>query len=491
MSTEAIRLVRKEGKDVCQALRKEFYLNFSGQKSKTKIKEIFKSSRDLIEPEVFQSLREDTSEAAQDANGTRLMAAFVAGAILLSKSAQIVDNLLEAQASSEFTIDKTRVPFRESIKLFLTKSKERQAKKIQENRGSVLTKLNEFYLRQYAYLQKDSHDLGFSNYLDLREFTDSLKSLELAEKAKELIRDTEYISKELLSWFMHKKMDLKLKDAGAHNLFFLLNSFELKDSFPKLNTHKIAQSILDETGINLPATLMFDTEKRRGHITGSIPYIIEPGARMLISTNLTRTVSDYESFLESFGYCLCYGFTNMDDYFEYTHLRENSFLSTFSALIKGLVYEPAWLKKHLKIEADNDFMKFLYLRRLMETRILCAKVIYEVALYQRQDDKKEMYREIMEIATHCKAPSQDYLFDIQPHLDSLDEFKGSLVQTILRAYLINNYDEQWWRNKETSDLLIKIWETGGRTSTNMLSQEYELGEHEITYLLKTFEEILG
>ncbi len=236
---------------------------------------------------------------------------------------------------------------------------------------------------------------------------------------------------------------------------------------------------------------MFDTEKRKGHIVGSIPYIIQPGSQMLISTNLMRNVSDFESFLDSFGYCLCYGFTNIEDYFEFTHLRENSFLTMFSGLFKGLAYEPSWLKKHLGMDADDDFLKFLYLRKLMEARILCAKVIYESALYQRQDDKKEMYREIMETATHCKASSLEYLFDIQPHLDSLNEFKGNLMQTALRAYLINNYDEQWWRNKEASGLLMKIWETGGRTSTNMLSQEHELGEPEITYLLDTFEEILG
>ena len=491
MSTDAIRLVRDEGKTICQALRKEFYLNFSGKKTKTEFKEIFKPQRDLLETEIFESLKDAMHNNEEDRVGAKLMHSFLAQTILLSKSPQIEDGILEIESSSRFTVGKTRVPFRASRKALLSKSKGSEIKDIHEKRGAILSKLNELYLRQYAYLQKDSHDIGFSSYLNLYETTENHKAVELAEKAKELIRDTEYISRELLSWFMSKRMDLKLKDANSSNLFYLLNSFELKDCFPKINTHSLAQAILDETEINLPAKIMFDTEKRDGHTVESIPYIMNPGVEMIISTNFTRSVWDYESFLESFGYCLCYGFTNRDDYFEFAHLRERSFLKTFSGLFKNLAYEPSWLKKHTKLDADSDFIKFLYLRKLIKLRILCAKVIFETALYQKQDDKKEMFKEIMKTATYCDTSDKDYLYDIQPHLSSLDEFKGNIIQTDLKTLLIDNYDEEWWRNSEASNFLVSIWETGGRTSTQVLSQEYNFSDTDITKLLKTFEEFLG
>ena len=491
MSTEATRLVRDEGKAICQALRDEFYLNHSGQKSKTEITEILKTKRDLLEPEVFESIKEISSINDQDRTGKDLMLSFLAETVLLSKSSQVEEGILELESSSRFTIGKTKVPFRASKKALLTKSKEREIKEVEEKRESILSRLNELYLRQYAYYQRDSHDLGFSSYLNMYETTENHNSTELAENAKEFIRDTEYISRELLSWFLLKRMDLKLKDTSASNFFYLLNSFELKGPFSRINTHSLAQTILDDTKIVLPAKVMFDTEKRNGHIIGSIPYIMEPGLQMIISTNRMGSVWDYESFLQSFGRCLCYGFTNRDDYFEYTHLRDKPFLWTIADLFKNLIYEPTWLKKHLKFEAEDDFLKFIYLRRLMNLRVLCAKVIFETTLYHRQDDKKEMYTEIMQTATHCDASTQDYLFDIQPHLSSLDELKGTIMQTDLRTLLIDNYDEEWWRNKEASDFLVTLWETGGRISSSTLSQEYNLSESYISKLLETFETTLG
>lgn len=491
MSAETIRVVREEGKTICEALRKELYLNYSGQKSKTEITEILKSCRDLVEPEVFQSLRDSTSNTQEEENGIKLMLGFLAEIILLGKSSQIEDGILDFEASSLFTVGKTKVPFRAYKKALLKKSKKQEVKEAQEKGDNILSKLNQLYLRQYAYLQKDSHDIGFSSYLDLYKFTQDHDPANLVEKAKEFLRDTEYISRDLLTWFALKRMDLELKDISATDLFYLINSFELKESFPKINTHTIAQAVLDDIEINLPAIIKFDSEKRKGHIIGSIPYISNPGVEMLISTNLMGSVSDYESFLGSFGTCLSYGFTDRDDYFEFAYLREKSFLEIFAHLFKNLTFDPSWLKKHLKVSTDNDFLKFLYLRRLMQSRILSAKVIFEIGLYQKQEDKAEMYREIMEVATHCKNDAKDYIFSIQPHLSSLDEFRASIVETDLRALLIGNYDEQWWRNKKASDFLYKIWETGGRTSTKFLSQEYGLRDLDTTNLLKTFEEALG
>lgn len=491
MSTETTRLIREEGQTLYRALRKEVYLNHSGQKSKTEITEIFKSFRDLLEPEIFQSLKNTTSNTPEEENGIKLMLGFLAEINLLGKSSQIEDGILDFEASSIFTVGKTKVPFRAYKKALLNKSKKQEVKETQEKGDNILSKLNQLYLRQYAYFQKDSHDIGFSSYLDLYEFTQDHNSLGLVEKAKEFIRDTEYISRDLLSWFALKRMDLELKDISAADLFYLINSFELQESFPRINTHTIAQTVLDDIEINLPAIIKFDSEKRKGHIIGSIPYISDPGVEMLISTNLMGSVLDFESFLGSFGTCLSYGFTDRDDYFEFTYLREKSFLEIFAQLFKNLIFDPSWLKKHLKVSTDNDFLKFLYLRRLMQSRILSAKVIFEVGLYQKQEDKAEMYREIMKIATHCKNDANDYMFIIQPHLSSLDEFRASIIETDLRALLIDNYDEQWWRNKEASDFLYKIWKTGGRTSTKVLSQEYGLRDLDTTNLLKTFEEALG
>ena len=491
MSTETRKYIREQSESVYQALYKELYLNCAGFKNKTEITEILKSYRDLLEPEILLSLREAKTDNDEGNNSSNLLASFLAEIILLSKTSQLNDAILDMEASSNFKVGKSKIPFRSSKSALLKMSKKAQVEEITTKKDAVLLKLNELYLRQYAYLQKDSHDLGYTSYLNLYELTERLNSTALVEKAKEFLRDTEYVSRDMLEWFFSKRMDLKLKDADSDNMYYLLNSFELKEYFPKLVPHSLAQDILDETGINPIAKIMFDTEKRNGHIAGSFGYLLNPGVEMIVSSNLQGGVFDYTSFLENFGQSLSFSFVDRDEYFEYRYLREKSYVKVFSYLFKGLVYEPAWLNKHLKEDIDDDFLKFLYLKQLMQIRILSAKLVYEVGLYQRQEDKAEMYKEAMEIATHCQVKKIDYLFDIQPHLNSLECFKASLIEPQLRAYLVENYDEQWWRAKEAGDFLVKIWEAGGRISTKNITDKYGFEDADIKKLNKTFEDVLG
>lgn len=490
MSRETIRYIREEGQKVHQTLDREFYLNFAGLKSKTDITGILKPYQNLLEPEIFLSLRETRVHNEEDKNGINLLLSFLAKIILLSKTSQLKDSILDIEASSIFSIDKTKIPFRSSKAALLTKSKKQEIQEIENKRGAILSKLNQLYLRQYAYKQKDSDDLGFSSYLHMYEVIEGLNTSALVEKAKEFIRDTEYISRDLLKWFFLKRMGIKLQNANLTDMFYLINSFEL-GSLPKMDPLSMAKALLAETGLNPQAKIKFDREKRKGHVAGSICYTSNPGVEILISTNLQGGIWDYESFLGSFGRGLSYGFTERDDYFEYKYLREKSFLRIFSELFKNLIFEPAWIKKHLRQDVANDFLQFLYLRRLMLTRILSAKLIYEIGFYQGQDNKAETYKEIMEIATHSKASKHDYLFDIEPHLSSADSFKASIIEPQLRAYLIENFDEQWWRVKEAGEFLVEIWRTGGRTSIKNISENYGFGGTDITKLSQTFEEVLG
>jgi hypothetical protein len=490
MSRENIRHIRAEGEKVHQSLKEELYLNHAGLKNKTDITAILKSYQDLLEPEVFFSLREAGADTEEEKNGIKLMLSFLAETILLSKTSQIRDSILYLEASSIFSVGKNKIPFRSSRAALLKKSKKQETREIQEKREAVLSKLNQLYLRQYAYKQKDSHDLGFSSYLHIYEATEGLNTSELVEKAKEFIRDTEYISRDLLRWFLLKRMDIKLKDVNLNDMFYLINSFEL-GSLPKMNPHSTAKALLAETGLNPQAKIIFDSEKRKGHITGSRCYASNPGVEILISTNTQGGIWDYESFLGSFGESLSYGYTKRDEHFEYKYLREKSFVGLFSELFKNLVFEPGWIKKHFRLDAENDFLKFLYLRRLMLERILSAKLIYEAALYQGQENKTEIYKEIMETATHVKANKHDYLIDIEPHLSSADSFKATILEPQLRTYLIDNFDEQWWREKEAGEFLVNIWKTGGRTSVNNISEKYGFGDTNISTHTKIFEEVLG
>ena len=122
MSKETIRHIRAEGEKAQKALSRELYLNYAGLKNKTDLTGILKSFQDLLEPEVFFSLREARAASEEEKNGTKLMLSFLARTILLSKTSQITDGILDLEASSIFSVGKTKIPFRSSKAALLKKS---------------------------------------------------------------------------------------------------------------------------------------------------------------------------------------------------------------------------------------------------------------------------------------------------------------------------------------------------------------------------------
>lgn len=130
MSKETMKFVREDGKKVYQNLKEELYLNHSGLKDKTDITEILKQFRDLQEPEIFQSLKDASPKTEEESNGRKLMLSFLAEIILLGKSPQIEDGILDIEASSIFSVGKTKIPFRKSKQALLKKSKKQDTEDI-------------------------------------------------------------------------------------------------------------------------------------------------------------------------------------------------------------------------------------------------------------------------------------------------------------------------------------------------------------------------
>jgi oligoendopeptidase F len=119
---------------------------------------------------------------------------------------------------------------------------------------------------------------------------------EIEEEAKVFLKDTEYAYRDLLKWFLLKRMELKLKDAKWYDLSYLFNGFELKSEFPKTELKTLARKCLDEMGKDVGESIKVDLSDRRGKISHSLCIPTEPPQNILLSVYTIGSVEDYESF---------------------------------------------------------------------------------------------------------------------------------------------------------------------------------------------------
>lgn len=474
MSKDTITQIRSQGENLFSSLQSGFYSNLSGLSKKSGIEEIFNSHREFSEPELFQAINEQVKAEDESETGLNLLRAYLADMYIISRASLQIDKVLTTGARSVLKIGKKRIPFRSAEQKILNEPKKQKRDEIESHRTKALEKLIPHLLDMHYVTAGASENLGFSNYAGLKEYTELEGTSALAEEAKLFIRDTEYVSKEMLEWFFVKHMEFPLKDASTADVAFMLNSFELKGGFPDKEYATCAAKLLDDSGLVNSSVVTADSEKRKGKSFGAYLFPTSPPNEMEVSIFPAGGPCDYESYFSALGSALSYAFTDRDDDFEYRYLRDLSQTKTFSELFKNLIFERKWADRYIDYEPSEDFYKLLFLRRLMSVREEAGRLIYEGLLYSGEDTDNlpDMYKEVMEQALHARVNERDFLniSDIRQPMSSVSRFKALLIEPSLTKYLQESFDEDWWRVREAGDYLRNIWSKGGRQNS------IELGE---------------
>jgi len=506
MSIETIQEIRKGGEKLIKTLNGELYLNLAGLKRESNLEAIYKSHPDFREPDLFFSLRdripEDKEEKKVEAHcGVPLLLGFLARSSVGSKTAKAIDKILSTETEETIQVEKRRIPYRAAFAELRKEPKRTRREEIDKRRKEIVLKLNPFFLESLDRMEEASAELGFPSYISLCDEMEKLELSQLEEKAKLFLNDTEYVYRDLLSWFLFKRMELKLKDAKIHDLYYLFNSFELKANFPKRDLKSLAETLLKEMNLEIGENIKADLEERKGKTWEAFCIPIETPENIVFSIHPVGGIEDYESFFHGLGSALCYGYGEREDDFEFKSLREPASVETFAQLFKNLVFQPKWLKRHLKSDTNSDFLRFLYLRKLMTVRHYSGKLTYEMALHKDGDykAKSHFYKETLQGATLSEHSEADYLVDMKPFFHTAcgelgrtaSRLKASIVEVWLENHLRERFDEQWWRAKEAGDFIRKMWQEGGRITSCGISERLGFEGLDLTALLASFQEILG
>ncbi len=498
MSAQTVNEIRKQGERFLKALYGELYSNLSGLKKDINTRSIYKSYPDLGEPDLYFSLKNISPANKEEGNvditcSVHLLLNFLARSFIGSKTARLVDEIMTTEVGESIGVERTAIPFRSARAEMKKEPKRARREEIERKRREVVLKLNPLFLELYDNAHNSAGELGFSSYEGLCDEIEELNLTQLEEKAKTFLNDTEYIYRDFLSWFLSKKMELKLKDAKSYDLDYLFNSFELRTNFPETNLRAIAESILGEMDVETGEKIKSDIEPRRGKTSEPFCMPIEPPRSITFSIHPVGGVEDYESFFYGLGSALCYGQVEDGDDFEFKHLRESTTVEIYAYLFNNLIYQPKWLKKYLKAELHIDFIRFLYLRHLTKIRYYAGKLIYEMALHKDEDfkTKSDLYKQMLQNALFCEQDEVYYLIDVKPYLYTASCLKGIVIEASFRNYLRENFDEQWWREKEAGNFIRKIWREGGRIGSHEISRRLGINPFDLSPLMASFREVLG
>ncbi|MCL4245205.1 MAG: hypothetical protein KJ002_08765 [Candidatus Dadabacteria bacterium] len=468
MSGYLERLTGNSGERLLREFSGRLFRELSGtRESVDGLAAIMRRFPDFGERELFQSVWGSEPSDEETAAGRSLAASFLARAFVLSRSAAI-ENGIAGIRSVTFSPGGKTLSLKSLHGELVRQPKRGERELAVKASKPSLEKLNTLLRKKLDAITESAQALGFGNYGELAETTSGPGAGDATATARAFLSGTEYASRDLLAWFLPKRMELKLPRAEEHDLAFFFNSGELKGYFPARDMLSFSRPILEASGLVPEGGITYDGERKPGKISDGFSIPIDPPLKTGLSIYSVGSIRDYEHFFGSMGRALSYMFTEREDYVEFRWLRDARVESVFDSLFRNLVHEPKWLAKYLRIDEGGDFRRLLGLRRLMSARHLAGLSVYEADLLKNSETEAmpEHYGRIMGAALHCRIDVDGYL---EPLSRPSSAFWGAAAAPALSNYLKEKFDEEWWRVPEAGEFLKGLWRDGGRMTAETLS----------------------
>ncbi len=482
-----------ELENLLRHILKESYHDHGGLVLKTDYKSIFESAPEYSDPSTFISFSaSDSGPTDAPANSAqRLYRNLISDLYLDSGTSNYQDELKSYETSESYSIDQRRITFRQSTEAIKESPKKNSRQEIENYREQTHNKWNRIKTKWLEALYKRLDDIGLGGRNPYFEMKTGLNLDQLRASASSFLNQTEYVYKDLLRWFLKKKLGLDIKSAKNHDLICLLNSFELEGQFPNTRAAAFIAKFLDPLFID-SENITIDDAKRSNKIPKPVSFPLDPPSQIIMSIYPQNGIEFYESLLSSLGTSLCYSFANKDYAYLNRVLRDGLVLSTIGELLQDLAYKPLWLKKYMHLDLQKDFKNFLYLRKLARVRSTAGHLLYELTLNSDIDpDSSARYVEMMGQATLCQCNEFDYLIEIDKDIAPAYKFAGMQLSAVMHKVLKESFDEQWWRTPEAGTYLKNIWDKGGDYGISDLLDALDIDRPKIDPVVNTFEEVLG
>jgi hypothetical protein len=239
----------------------------------------------------------------------------------------------------------------------------------------------------------------------------------------------------------------------------------------------VCMATLDALGFSLAddPNIRLDLDDRPQKSPRACVIASDPPRVVHLITRAQGGLHDYQAFLHEAGHALHYA--GVDPSLEYTFRkisRDHALTEIYSYIVEALSREPGWHAEHFGL-SDEDaatnaeattFLEALLFRRYS------AKLRFELDFWGRFDEDGGTpggYSEGLTAATGVRYRRDAFLADMDAGFYSADYLRAWIRSAQLRAVLLRDVGEDWWRSRETGDRLRALFREGTRPTSEEIA----------------------
>ena len=202
----------------------------------------------------------------------------------------------------------------------------------------------------------------------------------------------------------------------------------------------------------------------------------DPPSVVHLITRAQGGLHDYQAFLHEAGHALHYAGVDPELPYTFRKLsRDHALTEIYSYILEAISREPGWHAQHFGLseeEAAENAEATVFLEALLFRRY-AAKLGFELAFWERfprDGGTSDGYSERLTAATGIRYPSENFLTDMDAGFYSADYLRAWIRTAQLRAHLIAEVGEDWWRRPETGERLRALFREGTRPTSEEIAE---------------------
>jgi hypothetical protein len=259
----------------------------------------------------------------------------------------------------------------------------------------------------------------------------------------------------------------------SYHVSYVRRLSPLEATYTKERATDVCLATLKELGFDLAAdpNIRPDLDDRPQKSPRACVIASDPPRLVHLITRAQGGLHDYQAFLHEAGHALHYA--GCDPSLPYTFRRlsrDHALTEIYSYIVEAISREPGWHALYFGLsdeEAARNAEATTFLEALLFRRYT-AKLEFELAFWDRFADDggtSEGYAERLTAATGIRYRSEGFVADMDAGFYSADYLRAWIRSAQLRARLVADVGEDWWRSPETGERLRALFREGTRPSS--------------------------
>jgi len=473
MASLDIGRIRGDIEPFSSELMEEFYSNFAGMKDDMATVGIYDKYAHLFSEDAIKLVGEARATAeGEDVRWLRYLRSFSTFGHMENAVKVTTDRVNTFEAKAVVEVEGAGTPYRMIPVILRNEPDHDKRKNIFEAKLAVTEKLNDMLLDRMTTVHDLSSIIGFKNY---RDMCTSLKGVDykaLEAEMEEMLRKTESMYVEAISKVLDERGKVELADAWSYDIPFAFRGVEFDAFFDKdklveaffktLSGMKLKPESFDNIHIDM------EDRPKKSPRAFCAPVKVPDDVRLVIKP--TGGWRDYEAFFHEGGHAWHFGCTKRQHPAEYRYLGDKSVTESFAFLFNYLTTNPLWLKEVMGMDDPKEYVQFALINKLMFLRRYAAKLVYELKLHSVKvsPDFKEVYKNCLQKALKFKHTELHYLEDVDDEFYSAEYLRAWILEGQIRAALVEQFGEDWFRNEKAGAFLKELWSYGQKYTADEL-----------------------